>query len=400
MVIKSENDVECGYIPPSQPIYRWVNLPIETDYICDETPAKLFATYSDSRTYSAECDSETTLWTATTKPEGYEYSAMTSAEVGSCVTKIWSDTFRDCVSLTSVTIPDSVTSIAENHLGVCNAFANCSGLTSITLPNNLVEIGHAAFYNCASLTSITIPDSVTYMGQSAFSKCSGLTSATIGSGLTNINTCAFQYCYNLESVTIPNSVTSIGDYAFYDCDSLESVTIPNSVTSICYEAFYSCDSLTTVTMSDSATYIGDYVFSNSPVKELIVADGSKTITYAMLESLYNIEKVTIPSSVTSISSYAFEYCDDLTTVYIKDLKAWCEIDFQGSYANPMRYADNLYLNGAAITGDLVIPEGITKINDYAFYGCKNLKTINFPSTLNYVGRKAFFKCIKWKFKIN
>ena len=126
-------------------------------------------------------------------------------------------TFRFCDKLTSIIIPDSVTSIDSE------AFESCTSLTSITIPNSVTSIGAYAFYNCSSLTSITIPNSVTSIGIWAFRNCSSLT-----------------------SITIPNSVTSIGQSTFYNCSSLTSITIPNSVTSIDWSAFNTCTSLTSI----------------------------------------------------------------------------------------------------------------------------------------------------------
>lgn len=127
-----------------------------------------------------------------------------------------------CYNFTSVTIPNSVTSIKDS------AFQNCKSLTSITIPNSVTSIGDSAFYNCESLTSITIPNSVTSIGDSAFYNCE-----------------------SLASVTIPNSVTSIGNSAFQNCKSLASITIPNSVTNIGFDTFGGCQKLRINTFNDS-----------------------------------------------------------------------------------------------------------------------------------------------------
>lgn len=111
---------------------------------------KFVATYNDGRTYSVECDGNTELTTATTKPSGYETSAMTSAEIGDCVTSIGKQAFLQRTSLTSVNIPSGVTSIDEG------AFSSCISLSSITIPSGVTNIGEAAFFRCISLTSITI----------------------------------------------------------------------------------------------------------------------------------------------------------------------------------------------------------------------------------------------------
>ncbi|NBQ26122.1 MAG: leucine-rich repeat domain-containing protein, partial [Verrucomicrobia bacterium] len=128
--------------------------------------------------------------------------------------------FSGCSSLTSITIPDSVTSIGEQ------AFAECSNLTSITIPEGVTWIGFKAFYRCWRLTSIALPDSVTSIGETAFSGCSKLTSIAIPEGVTSIGGGAFNNCSSLTAITIPDSVTSMGDNAFWDCSSLPSITIP------------------------------------------------------------------------------------------------------------------------------------------------------------------------------
>jgi hypothetical protein len=97
-------------------------------------------------------------------------------------------------SLTSVIIPDSVTSIGER------AFEICTNLTSVTIGNGVTNIGNDAFYECSGLTSVIIPDSVTSIGESAFEDCTMLTSVTIGNGVTTIGNLAFEICSNLKSV--------------------------------------------------------------------------------------------------------------------------------------------------------------------------------------------------------
>ena len=98
-----------------------------------------------------------------------------------------------------------------------------SKLTSITIPENITSIGRCAFSGCDSLTSITIPGSVTSIGSSAFENCSGLTSIVIPDSVTSIDHWAFQYCTGLTSATIGNGVKSISRYAFWDCASLKDI---------------------------------------------------------------------------------------------------------------------------------------------------------------------------------
>lgn len=119
--------------------------------------------------------------------------------------------------LTSVTIPDNITSIKDR------AFFGCEELTSITIPDSVTSIGYSAFLGCKELANITIPDSVTSIGSWAFRGCTGLTSITIPNSVTSIGGSAFDGCKRLTSATIGNGVKSISRYAFWDCASLEDI---------------------------------------------------------------------------------------------------------------------------------------------------------------------------------
>ena len=104
-----------------------------------------------------------------------------------------------------------------------------------------------------------------------------------------------------------------------------------------------------------------------------------------------IHSIIIPPTVTRIGNDAFYYCESLENVYISDLSAWCKIEFDGSRATPMCYASNLYLNGELLT-DLTIPEDITQLIDYTFYGCESLTSVTVPETVSSVGYYSFSRC--------
>lgn len=178
--------------------------------------------------------------------------------------------FRYCSGLTSVTIPNSVTSIGDS------AFSYCYGLTSIVIPNNVTSIGDDAFERCERLTSVTIGSSVTTIGHNAFLGCHRLTSIAIPNSVTRIRSSAFQGCSGLTSVKIGNSVTIIENGAFFGCSSLLSITIPNSVTNIRREVFRCCRSLTSIIIPNSVMSIGDSVFRDCDnLKEIIIPKGTK-----------------------------------------------------------------------------------------------------------------------------
>ena len=304
---------------------------------------------------------------------------VTSLAVPDSVTSIGSGTFRNCSGLISVTIPDSVTSIGENAFKGCPietatipALAahhiNNSQLKTVTITSG-ERINELAFSGRASLTSITISASVTNIGGSAFSGCTGLTSITIPDGVTNIGESVFSGCTGLTSITIPDSVTSIGGYAFSGCTGLTSITIPDSVINIGESAFSGCASLTAVTIPDSVTSIGGYAFSGCA----------------------GLTSITIPRSVTSIGKQAFFGCTGLKDVYITDIGKWCGISFEDAFATPLQYAHKLHLNGDLVT-NLVIPDSVTSIGGFAFWGCAGLTAVTIPDSVTSIGGSAFSGC--------
>ena len=280
-------------------------------------------------------------------------------------TSIYERAFYNCSRVTSITIPDSVISIGYS------AFYNCSSLTSVHLPDSVESIGNWAFYNCGSLTSVNIPDSVRNIGNGAFSNCSSLTSVNIPDSVKSIGYEAFANCTKLAEVTIGSGVMNIGDEAFYNCSSLTSVNIPDGVNGIGDEAFYNCSRLTSITIPNSVESIGDSAFSYCT----------------------KLAEVTMGSSVTSIGDSAFYNCTKISSVYITDMAKWCSISFEYADSNPLYNGGKLYLNGEPVT-NLVIPEGVISIANYAFYNCSSITSANIPDSVTSIGRSAFSNCAK------
>ena len=284
-------------------------------------------------------------------PEEVTYMSRTRK-----VTSIGNQAFYAC-SLTSVTIPNSVTTIGES------AFYHCNSLTSVTIPNSVTSIEGGAFSDCWSLTSVTIGNSVTSIGYKAFENCSGLTSVHITdlaawckiSFTKDFNSYAYSnplfYAHHLylngeeiKDLIIPNSVTTIGESAFYHCYCLTSVTIPNSVTTIGESAFEICTSLTSVTIGNSVTSIGEYAFYCSGLTYVTIPNSVTTIGNSAFYYCKSLTSVTIGNSVTSIEKRAFGDCTGLTSVISK-------------MENPCSISSDCFHDDVFYNATLYVPKG-------------------------------------------
>ena len=264
----------------------------------------------------------------------------------------------------------------------------------------VTNIGEAAFRANRHIKSVSIPETVTDIAGSAFSLCDSLKTVQLPEGLTRVAPRLFAGCSQLVSVDIPSSVSIIDSYAFNSCVSLASLALPAGLTRVGRGAFEGTPWYASLydEAPEGPFYIGSLLLSykgNMPTGELVIKEGTTYIGYGVFINCGGLTSVSIPESVTYVDQLAFENCSGLTAVHIKDLAAWCGIEFQWGYtqksSNPLCYAHHLYLNGEVVT-DLVIPEGVTSIGSYAFDGCTDLTSVTIPNGVTNIGTYAFREC--------
>jgi hypothetical protein len=281
-------------------------------------------------------------------------------------------------------IPDGVTNIADN------AFAVCPSLLTVTMPDSLASIGDWAFFDCTSLTSVAIPDKVTTLGSEAFLGCASLTNVTISDSVIGIGPWTFGYCASLTNATIGNAVSNVGTGAFQGCLNLTRLTIPSGVTNIGDLAFADCTDLTSISISSSVASIGDSAFTNCTSLAAITVDASNLV-YSSLEGvLFDKSQTTliaypqgrggdftIPEGVTNIQDYAFYGCASVNSITIP-----------GSVSG---IGSETFWGCASLT-NVMIGNGVGSIGEGAFYACANLPGIAMPNSVTSIGDNAFASC--------
>ena len=349
------------------------------------------------------------------------------------VGEIGGSAFYNCTALTSVSIPNSVTTIGYH------AFNGCTSLSAVTIPNSVTQIQVYAFYGCTSLTSITIPNSVTQIQDYAFYGCTSLSAINVDS--KNADYCSEDgVLYNKaktelviypegkkdSSFTVPNTVTKL---ELFRLTGLSSLNIPNSVT---YLYLWDLPVLTSLNIPNSVTdldlrhltkltalnipnSVTNLFLSNIPetslpnipnsvtnlglsdMPELAALNIPNSVTSLHLSNMNGITSLNVPNTVKYLTLYS---CTSLKTVDLQE-GALQSVDFRGCSAlTSVNIPDCVTklsslgaFSGCTSLTRVKLPKGLTEIPDYTFYGCKSLTKISrLPATVTKIGENAFYGC--------
>ena len=378
---------------------------------------------------------------------------LTSITIGNGVTSIGIFAFDGCENVKDLTLGKGITQLGYRSFGRLSKLetvyfnaVNCNDLDSwgsdvfngsgvssrgITLtigkdvervPAHLFDYGSSSMPYSTKLMSVLFEEGgkCSSIGEDAFAY-SSITSIIIPETITSIESGAFSECYkllevyNLSSLSITKGDTSHGCVGFYALNVYTSLEEESrfEVTDDDYlfyhtdeDTYYLVSCLgesTELTLPENIhgysysiyNYAFSYIYHSSvdyydlnPLKSISIPSGVSVIGERAFYGCSSLISVTIPDSVTFVGRNAFLGCSSLMNVNITDIAAWCAIDFVDEYANPLNYAHNLYLNGELVS-ELTIPEGVTSIGNYAFYGCRGLTSITIPDSVTSIGNSAF-----------
>ena len=368
-------------------------------------------------------------------------SNLTRIKMPNTITSIGASAFENCTKLEEVNIPTSLVTLSAN------AFKNCQNLLSVEIPNTTTQIGTSAFYNCFNLKQAVLPEGLTTINASIFYNCVNMEDVNFPTGLETIAENAFYGCESIKTISIPEGVTSIGASAFANCGSLTEVnysavnctnltstskgfenagevsgsitlnisddvqTIPaylffggynrlsnivfgNNVSSIGDYAFYNCDYIKQLSFNANLKSIGNSAFGGCGAlnTHLILNEGLQTIGSSAFSGCGNIPKITIPSTVTLISSQAFSYCTGVSTLnynatscagFSDNANVFEDLGIGTSLQviigdNVQKIPAYMFYSSSANTNyikALRIGTAVTSIGDYAFAGSDNLTNV-------------------------
>ena len=336
-------------------------------------------------------------------------ASVTFAEKSSIET-LSNGVFAGCTALTEIELPASITTIPDsNNNGIPSAIGTGTGLSSLIT---------RTFYGCSKLKTITFAEgsNLQTIGNYAFASLTALTSFVIPENVTKIGNYAFTSNSKLTEIVLPDGIKELGD-AVFKASGLKSILIPAGLSTIGANVFENCKSLVTFELEEGYSLVGfsDYMFSGcSALKNIIVSGdtltpGSVTIPEFIIslgdnvfKNCTSIQSVKIPGQVTSIGTNLFNGCTALTSLDLSDLSgSVTELPAYFLYgctkiseleipSHITSFGERSFYNTGFVTFE--IPSGVTKLPNYVFAGCKNLKEVIFHDKVTELGNYVFQNC--------
>lgn len=293
--------------------------------------------------------------------------------------------FGYCANLKNITLPSNINKIGSS------AFSG-SGLEKIEIPYLIDAINEGAFQNCSNLREVIMPRNIISIGQEAFAGCSAMSTITLPENLESIGFNAFASCTNLTSIILPERLISIGSGAFRNT-ALVKISLPASVSKLENSTFNSCSNLEEFFFTENTTSIGDNCFSNCTSLKLIsFPENMEYVGKYAFSGCTALETIDIQGAI-NLGDYAFYGCTSLVSVvFPEDYEAW----HLGNHVfdncislGPLYNSTTLFYVPDNGKETITIPNGITTIAKYAFYGNQSMKYLCLPSTVTNLGSYAF-----------
>lgn len=330
-------------------------------------------------------------------------SSLTSISLPDTLTVIKSHTFYGCASLKSVVIPKGVTFIGNY------AFMHCVGLESIKLPDALKVLGKSAFSGCTMLTrvenmentnlkvlannvfascqrleTLSLPKSLKVIKGHAFEDCHSLIipRGFLPNGIIEIEDAVFQGCYSIECIRLPGKIRKIREYTFKNCSSLREVSIPDHLTSIGQSAFYHCNSLVDegIDLPSVLETIGISAFAYcSSIKKIRIPDNTKELPADLFKGCSSLEEVLIPEHLKEIPANCFKDCLSLRSI---NLHKNLEVINAGAFRNCVSLQTDM----------LELPDGLSELRESAFRYCDGIEKVKIPVGVNQISSAVFEGC--------
>ena len=316
------------------------------------------------------------------------------------VTGIGKSAFRDCTGLSSVTLPSTIKRIDDY------AFRSSSALTAVNLPAALETIGDQSFTNCISLESVYVSSHVREIGYKSFLNCTGLNRVDIDDILSWIDlrldgqySNPLFYAHRLFSggqeikhLVLPTSLTAVPDYKFIGFTGMTSLVLPTGLISIGRMSFAGCASLPQVDFPATLVTIGSEAFEDcSGLQQLVLSPSIERIGGKAFAGCNGLNEVEFTAPVAVVGTDAFDGCTALSRIKVPDIGTWLRNGFQNASSNPLRFAEHLYVGGHELI-DVVIPDSIDRVPNYAFYNFTAMKSITFGQKLTSIGQSAISMC--------